>query len=234
MPTPTVIRLLYLGRNKKLLQQLRAILEQELQRTVELATRVLQVVQVTSQKRALDEIRTASPHGILIEIENGRYNRNRFCQMLRGRLPRVHIVAVHKDPIDYEFIFDGYIQRPLQESETLRVLSKLLDSSHHMYLQANGLRLDIALRIVEGPQGRYHLPPKLCKLLQVLMENPGKIVKREELMRQVWDTGFLDDTRTLDVHIRWLRERIEPDPSSPTFLHTVRGKGYRLNAQPVG
>jgi DNA-binding response OmpR family regulator len=54
-------------------------------------------------------------------------------------------------------------------------------------------------------------------------------VKRSDIMKLIWDTSYLEDTRTLDVHIRWLRERIEPDPSNPVYLQTVRGTGYRLN-----
>ncbi|RIK33875.1 MAG: DNA-binding response regulator, partial [Chloroflexi bacterium] len=54
-------------------------------------------------------------------------------------------------------------------------------------------------------------------------------VSRSEIMQAIWETSYMEDTRTLDVHIRWLRERIEPDPSNPVYLVTVRGQGYRLN-----
>jgi DNA-binding response OmpR family regulator len=60
------------------------------------------------------------------------------------------------------------------------------------------------------------------------MENAGNVVSRQEIMQQIWDTDYMEDTRTLDVHIRWLRERIEQDPSAPQLLVTVRGRGYRL------
>jgi two-component system phosphate regulon response regulator PhoB len=62
------------------------------------------------------------------------------------------------------------------------------------------------------------------------MQRPGEILPRKFLMQQVWDTSYMGDTRTLDVHIRWLRERIEFDPSNPEYLVTVRGKGYRFRA----
>lgn len=230
MTTPTAIRLLYLGRNKKLPQQIDDALQQTWQRTRDYvdAQANVELVQVTSQKQALDEIRTAPPHGILVEIDAGRYNRNRFCINLRSRLPRVILVAIHKNTPDTGFSFDGYIQRPFQLDQARAILSRLLDGGQKMYIQVSGLSLDIAMRMVDGPRGQHHLPPKLCKLLQVLMENVGDTVRREELMQRVWDTKFLDDTRTLDVHVRWLREKIEPDPSTPHFLHTVRGKGYRL------
>ncbi|MCX6043557.1 MAG: helix-turn-helix domain-containing protein [Chloroflexi bacterium] len=72
------------------------------------------------------------------------------------------------------------------------------------------------------------MTPKQCALLEMLMLNHGKVVLRSDIMRLIWETSYLEDTRTLDVHVRWLRERIEPDPSSPIYLQTVRGVGYKL------
>jgi DNA-binding response OmpR family regulator len=75
------------------------------------------------------------------------------------------------------------------------------------------------------------MTPKQCALLQMLMLHHGRVVHRAEIMESIWETSFLDDTRTLDVHVRWLRERIEPEPSTPVYLVTVRGVGYRLNLE---
>lgn len=231
MATPMSIRLLYLGRNKKLPQQIGEALQQEIKRNNRepRSMPVLQLVRATSQKRAVEEIRQAPPHGVLVEVDDGRYNRNRFCHSLRNRLPKVVIVAIHKDssyPNDFDF--DGYIQRPFAVEQAQPMLARLLDGGQGMYIQYGHLYLDVAMRTVDGPQGKQHLPPKLCKLLQLLMEQAGTTVRREELMQSVWETRFLGDTRTLDVHIRWLREKIEPDPSNPIHLVTVRGQGYRL------
>ncbi len=63
------------------------------------------------------------------------------------------------------------------------------------------------------------------------MNNGGEVVSRRRLMKDVWDTDYLGDTRTLDVHIRWLREKIEDHPSEPTLLRTVRGVGYRFEVK---
>ena len=66
-------------------------------------------------------------------------------------------------------------------------------------------------------------------LRQQLLQHRGEVIEREELFKQVWDTNYTGDTRTLDVHISWLRRAIEMDPNHPRFLHTVRGVGYRLD-----
>ena len=73
-----------------------------------------------------------------------------------------------------------------------------------------------------------YLNPKLSKLLQLFMQRPGEILTRKFLMQQVWDTSFMGDTRTLDVHIRWLREAVEDNPTDPNYIRTIRGQGYRF------
>jgi DNA-binding response OmpR family regulator len=72
------------------------------------------------------------------------------------------------------------------------------------------------------------MTPKQCALLELLMSHHNQILARSDIMAAIWNTSYLDDTRTLDVHIRWLRECIEPNPSKPIYLITERGVGYRL------
>lgn len=232
MTTPTSIRLLYVGRSQTLADAIKTALDFEHRQMIVDggAESVLQFVCVTNQKQAVEEVRAAPPHGLLVEIDQGRYNRIRFCNSLRSRLPQMIFVAVHKEnDVSDGFKFDGSILRPFDRTQASEALSFLLGGSRQMYLTVGDLRLDLAMRVVDGPLGEHHLPPKLCKLLQVFMERPGDTVSREELMQQVWDTEFLGDTRTLDVHIRWLRERIEEEPSRPSRLVTVRGAGYKLS-----
>jgi DNA-binding response OmpR family regulator len=70
----------------------------------------------------------------------------------------------------------------------------------------------------------------LVSILRVLIERRGEVVEREELFKRVWETDYIGDTRTLDVHISWLREAIEKDPLTPKFIITARGVGFRLDA----
>ena len=69
---------------------------------------------------------------------------------------------------------------------------------------------------------------RVTRLLEVFLQNPGKLLTRASLIRQVWHTDYTGDTRTLDVHMSWLRRALEPDPNEPRFLKTIRGVGYRL------
>jgi two-component system phosphate regulon response regulator PhoB len=72
------------------------------------------------------------------------------------------------------------------------------------------------------------LSPKEYRLLELFMQNPKRVWSREQLIEQVWGVDYIGDSKTVDVHIRWLREKIEDDPSNPTKLVTVRGFGYRF------
>jgi DNA-binding response OmpR family regulator len=95
-------------------------------------------------------------------------------------------------------------------------------------LQRGPIRLNVATRTVVSVNGQRHMTPKQCALLQYLMLRANEVVSRSDIMEAIWETNYLEDTRTLDVHIRWLRECIEPDPSLPVYLVTERGKGYSL------
>jgi len=75
------------------------------------------------------------------------------------------------------------------------------------------------------------LTPRLVTLLRILMEHPGEVIEREAIFRQVWDTAYTEDTRTLDVHISWLRRAVEIDIRNPRYIKTIRGVGYRLDSE---
>lgn len=98
-------------------------------------------------------------------------------------------------------------------------------------LRAGDLTLDLVARCVIKDGVEKHLTFKECALLKMFIKNNGKVLTRSRLMREVWNTDYLGDTRTLDVHIRWLREKIEDAPSEPVLLRTVRGVGYRFEVR---
>ena len=95
----------------------------------------------------------------------------------------------------------------------------------------DGVTLDVEQSQVSGPKGTYHLTPLECRLLQLLMRHPGQVMSRSRLMKEVWETNYLGDTRTLHVHICWLRRKVEADPSRPRRILTHRGLGYQLYVQ---
>lgn len=91
-----------------------------------------------------------------------------------------------------------------------------------------GVVLNVTAREVEAHGKTHHLTPKECRLLQVLMEHAGQTVQYELIMEEVWETSYTGDMRTLQVHISWLRTKIEEDRSHPMRIQTVRKVGYRF------
>lgn len=95
-------------------------------------------------------------------------------------------------------------------------------------VKVKGMELDSRNSILKKNGDEVHLTPKETKLMVLLMENVGRVVSRSELMQSVWNTEYLGDTRTLDVHICWLRQKIEDNPRIPEMILTRRGQGYEL------
>jgi DNA-binding response OmpR family regulator len=95
-------------------------------------------------------------------------------------------------------------------------------------LCVDGVTLDVEGSQVTGPKGTHHLTPLECRLLRTLMLHPDQVMSRARLMREVWETSYLNDTRTLDVHISWLRRKVEDNPSTPRRIITHRRLGYQL------
>jgi DNA-binding response OmpR family regulator len=90
------------------------------------------------------------------------------------------------------------------------------------------VEVDLNARVVRREGKAVHLKPRAFDLLAFLAQNRGRVFTRDQLLEHVWGYDFSGDTRTVDVHVRWLREKIEANPSSPRVLETVRGVGYRL------
>jgi DNA-binding response OmpR family regulator len=231
MVKSTFVRVLYVGRRSKISETLGAIINTHDAVPLnggDAPGYYLDYWTVTNQKDALRLIRTQPPHILLVETDTKPNSRARFGEMVRYRLPTAAIVAVSKSEPQGEFQFDDFMPAPLDRDRVMAVILRICNDSEGYQLQLGDILLNIATRTVTTPNGRYRMTPKQCLLLQLLMSHNGEVVARKDIMRAVWNTAYMDDTRTLDVHIRWLRERIEVNPSKPKYLVTARGVGYKL------
>jgi DNA-binding response OmpR family regulator len=128
---------------------------------------------------------------------------------------------------------EAYMTPPFTSRKLLHRVKKAAKHVATRQLRAGPLVLDLEARTLQNGHRTWQLRPKEALLLEVLMRNRGRVVSRKEIMQRVWDTDYVGDTRTISVHVCWLRRKIEPDPSSPSLLRTVRGRGYRFSA-PAG
>ncbi|MCL5946995.1 MAG: response regulator transcription factor, partial [Chloroflexi bacterium] len=129
---------------------------------------------------------------------------------------------------------DDYVTKPIQIPELLARIKAALRRAHLTtdstitVIQVGDLIIDTNKHAVQLGERKLQLRAKEFNLLAFLARNAGQVVTREQIMRRVWGTDDIEDSRTVDVHIRWLREKIEEDPSKPRLLQTIRNVGYRL------
>jgi two-component system response regulator RegX3 len=128
---------------------------------------------------------------------------------------------------------DDYVVKPFSARELVARIRAIMrrgkgTSSRKQAVLIGSIRLDPDSRQVTLDDKPVELAAREFDLLQYLMQNAGRVVRREELMDEVWDTNWFGSTKTLDVHVSWLRKKLEPDPASPTYITTVRGVGFKF------
>jgi DNA-binding response OmpR family regulator len=131
---------------------------------------------------------------------------------------------------------DDYLPKPFSFRELLARIRAVFrrmafeEAPKAEQVRIGDVLLDLAAHKVYRQDQELAVTQKEYDLLRSLMTQAGRVVSRAELLDQVWGVDWLGDTRTLDVHVRWLREKIEEDPSQPHYIQTVRGVGYRFAA----
>lgn len=155
----------------------------------------------------------------------------RICQEIRenwGKLP-ILMIANPDKPVSKDVGADIVLELPFTIRKLVNRINPLLPYSSNKVLRAGPIHLDLERKIVRCLDSEAHLTPRLTSLLQMLMEHPNEVLEREDLFRKIWNTEYTGDTRTLDVHISWIRQAIEKNPHKPRYLITIRGVGYRLD-----
>lgn len=215
--TPSSTVLLVEGR-KAAPQRLAPILEAE-----------YAVATARTRREALTRIGEVDPAVIVLDAPSLRFSRRRFCKTLEQQGLDNPVLLLYKDGSAPDQVnARSYLRYPFSAQKLLNRISWLLPAPDGEILRKGKLILNLKRRsVIKGDRER-HLTPKQASLLELFMRHPGEILSREFLMKRVWDTDFIDDTRTLDVHIHWVRDAIEEDTGSPQYLHTVRGVGYRF------
>ena len=171
-----------------------------------------------------------SPDVAVVNAASLRANGKRICQSLREKAPSLPILLILDSDRESERMdVDVVLLLPFTAQKLVNRIRHLLPSDGDTNIHAGPVRLDVEKRIVHCLDKQARLTPRLMRLLKILIEHQGAVVERNALFSQVWETDYTDDTRTLDVHISWLRRAIEVDPKDPKFIKTVRGVGYRLN-----
>jgi DNA-binding response OmpR family regulator len=186
---------------------------------------------VTNGNEALDSLKGGyKPDLVVVNAATLRSSGKRICQSLREKNPNLPILLIVDPDRELEKVeADTTLSLPFTAQKLVNRIRHLLPGDAKDSLHIGQVRLDIEKRMVRCQGKQSRLTPRLVRLLKILMEHRGEVIERKSLFSQVWETNYTDDTRTLDVHVSWLRRAIEVDPEDPKFLKTVRGVGYRLD-----
>jgi len=199
------------------------------------------VLAATDGEMALDMARHQNPAVVILDIMLPQLDGLEVCRILRQEMTTPILILTARDQeIDkvygLELGADDYMTKPFSMRELLaRVRAMIrrteMDTSLEdpkESLDLGGLTLDLRARTARINGATLDLKPKEYDLLAFLATHPGRAYTRNQLLDQVWGLDYFGDIRTVDVHIRWLREKIEIEPGSPRRIITVRGTGYRF------
>jgi two-component system response regulator RegX3 len=157
---------------------------------------------------------------------------------LRGSIPVIMLTARDTEVdkvVGLELGADDYVTKPFSHRELVARMRAVLRRGQDAellpdVLETGGVRMDVARHEVSVNGERIKLALKEFELLEMLLRNAGRVMTRGQLIDRIWGSDYVGDTKTLDVHIKRLRTKIEPDPANPQYLITVRGLGYKFEA----
>jgi two-component system OmpR family response regulator len=200
-----------------------------------------EVLTATDGTKALDTASSEKPGLVVLDIMLPGLNGFEVCRILRKQTTVPILMLTARDEevdkiVGLEIGADDYMTKPFSMRELLarikamlrRTEMEALTSDDENLLKIANIKIDVARRKVSLGQSQLQLTPKEFDLLVFLAKNRGIVFSREQLLEKVWGYDYAGDTRTIDVHIRWLREKIEKNPARPQWLITVRGVGYKL------
>ncbi len=192
--------------------------------------------------QALEEFERSGADIVLLDLMLPGLSGTEVCRRLRltSTVP-VIMVTAKDDEVDtvvgLELGADDYVTKPYSPRELVArvraVLRRGQDSdgpAAPATLEHGPVRMDVERHTVTVGGSAVRLPLKEFELLELLLRNSGRVLTRGQLIDRVWGSNYVGDTKTLDVHVKRLRAKIEPDPATPRFLVTVRGLGYKFEA----
>lgn len=182
-----------------------------------------------SGKQALALACQVGAQVIVVDAVSLRSTGDRLCRTLRAALPKTPLVHIHPGPRDRAASpAECVLFMPLSARRLVNNVGGFIHNADEEALACGPFSLNIPRRILAAYGQETQLTPKAASLMETFLRQPGQTLDRRTLMEEVWDTDYLGDTRTLDVHVRWLRKVMERD-GRPRYLETVRGVGYRLS-----
>jgi two-component system response regulator RegX3 len=190
--------------------------------------------------QALTEFDRAGADIVLLDLMLPEMSGTEVCRQLRARSHVPIIMVTARDSeidkvVGLEIGADDYVTKPYSPRELVARIRAVLrrqtgDGGEPApgTLSAGPVRMDVDRHVVTVSGSAVPLPLKEFELLEMLLRNAGRVLTRGQLIDRVWGADYVGDTKTLDVHVKRLRSKIEPEPSAPRYIVTVRGLGYKF------
>ncbi len=198
------------------------------------------IVTARDGKEALEKFDQSSPDLILLDLMLPEISGTQVCRQIRSKSSVPIIMLTAKDTevdkvVGLELGADDYIVKPYSKAELVARIKAVLRrqnnesvSSDLGLITAGPVSIDIDRHLVTINGSTISLPLKEFELLEFLARNKGRVLTRTQLIDRVWGSDYFGDTKTLDVHVKRLRAKIEKDPANPVYIQTIRGLGYKF------
>ena len=213
--------------------------------TVGLKREGFRVVAARDGAEGLRLFASTKPDIVLLDLMLPRVSGIDVCRQIRAtsRVPIIMLTAKTGEletVVGLEIGADDYITKPYRMRELVarmravlrRSPTEVADESGRDVLDVGGVRLDASRHEVTVDGAAVTMPLKEFELLEILLENAGRVLTRDTLIDRIWGPNYVGDTKTLDVHIKRIRSKIESDPANPKRIKTIRGLGYRYENRP--
>ena len=200
-----------------------------------------EVIEAEDGNQALDKFASLGADLILLDLMLPGVSGNEVCRQIRQHSAVPIIMLTAKDSeidkvVGLELGADDYVTKPYSTRELLArmkaILRRLADPAPVVaadgIIEAGSVRLDSERHVVTVHGNKVAMPLKEFELLELLMENINRVLTRGQIIDRVWGPNYFGDTKTLDVHVKRIRSKIEDDPARPVHLLTVRGLGYKF------
>jgi two-component system response regulator RegX3 len=177
---------------------------------------------------------------VLLDLMLPQMSGTEVCRQLRVRSNVPIIMVTARDSeidkvVGLELGADDYVTKPYSPRELVARIRAVLRRHESAAVEADGavlaagpVRMDVERHVVTVSGAPVAFPLKEFELLELLLRNAGRVLTRGQLIDRVWGADYVGDTKTLDVHVKRLRAKIEPEPASPRYIVTVRGLGYKF------
>ena len=198
------------------------------------------IVTARDGKEALEKFDQSAPYLILLDLMLPEISGTQVCRQIRSKSSVPIIMLTAKDTevdkvVGLELGADDYIVKPYSKAELVARIKAVLRrqnnesvSSDLGLITAGPVSIDIDRHLVTINGSTISLPLKEFELLEFLARNKGRVLTRTQLIDRVWGSDYFGDTKTLDVHVKRLRAKIEKDPANPVYIQTIRGLGYKF------